>query len=150
MVQLSHLPMTTGRTKAFDYTDLFGKMMPLLLNMFVTAFLPRSTRLLIPWLQSVSAVTLEPKTIKSVSAFTFSLLFTVKTGWHDPGFLMLNFKPVFSLSCFILLKSTTVLSKGTAGNYICPWLDHWFHWQFFISQWQMDQSHSWRLIVAAA
>ena len=150
MVQLSYLPMTTGRTIALTIWTFFGKMMPLLLNMFVTAFLPRSKRLLISWLQSLSAVILEPKTIKSVTAFTFSLLFTVKTGWHDPGVLMLNFKPVFSLSCFILIKSTTVLSQGTTGNYICPWLDHWFHWQFFISQWQMNQSHSWRLIVAAA
>ena len=146
MVQLSHLYMPTGRTIALTIWTFVGKMMPLLFNMLVTAFLPRSKCLLISWLQSLSAVILESKKIKSATPFTFSLLFTMKTGWHDLGFLMLSFKSVFSLSCFILIKSTTVLSQGTAGNYIGPWLDHWFRWQFFIPRWQMNQSHSWRLI----
>ena len=42
------------------------------LSRFVTAFWPRSNRLLISWLQSPSAVTFEPKEKKSVTAFTFS------------------------------------------------------------------------------
>ena len=52
-----------------------GKMMSLLFNMlfrFALAFLPRSKCLLISWLQSSSAVILEPKKIKSVTAYTFS------------------------------------------------------------------------------
>ena len=62
--------MTTGKTIALTRWTLVGKVMSLLFNMlsrFVTAFLPRSKNLLISWLQSVSALILEPKKIKSVS-----------------------------------------------------------------------------------
>ena len=55
MVQLSHLYMTTGETIALTIRAFVGKVMSLLFNMlsrFVIAFLPRSKRLLIPWLQS--------------------------------------------------------------------------------------------------
>ena len=70
MVQLSHLYMTTGKTVALTGQTLVGKVMSLLFNMlsrFVIAFLPRSKHLLISWLQSSSAVILEPKKIKSVT-----------------------------------------------------------------------------------
>ena len=63
-VQLSHLYMTTGKTKALTRWTFVGKVMSLLLNMLsklVITFLPRSKRLLISWLQSPSAVILEPK-----------------------------------------------------------------------------------------
>ena len=69
MVQLSHPYMTTGRTIALMIQILVGKVMSLLFNMLsrlVIAFLPRSKFLLISWLQSPSAVILEPKKIKSV------------------------------------------------------------------------------------
>ena len=72
MVQLSHLYMTTGKTKALTIQTFVHKVMFLLSNMpsrFVTAFLPRSKRLLISCLQSPSAVILEPKKRKSVSVF---------------------------------------------------------------------------------
>ena len=62
-VQLSHPYMTTGKTKALTRRTLVGKVMSLLLNMLsklVITFLPRSKRLLISWLQSPSAVILEP------------------------------------------------------------------------------------------
>ena len=65
-VQLSHPYMTTGKTIALTRRTFVGKVMSLLLNMMsslVTTFLPRSKRLLIPWLQSPSAVILEPKKI---------------------------------------------------------------------------------------
>ena len=55
---------------SFDYMDFVGKVMSLLFNMlsrFVIAFLPKSKHLLISWLQSLSAVILEPKKIKSVT-----------------------------------------------------------------------------------
>ena len=72
MIQLSLPYMTAGKTLTI-YT--FGdKMIALLFNIlskFVIAFLPRSMRLLISWLQSPSAVILEPKKIKSVTVFTF-------------------------------------------------------------------------------
>jgi len=67
-VQLSHPYMTTGKTIALTRWTFVGKVMSLLLNMLsrlVINFLPRSKRLLISWLQSPSAVILEPKKIKS-------------------------------------------------------------------------------------
>ena len=70
IVQLSHPYMTTGKTIALTRWTFVGKVMSLLLNMLsrlVIAFLPRSKRLLISWLQSPSAVILEPRKIKSVT-----------------------------------------------------------------------------------
>ena len=70
MVQLSHPYMTTGKTTALTRWNFVGKVMSLLSNMLsrlVIAFLPRSKRLLISWLQSPSAVIVEPKKIKSVT-----------------------------------------------------------------------------------
>ena len=67
-VQLSHPYMTIGKTIALTRWTFVGKVMPLLFNMLsrlVITFLPRSKCLLIAWLQSPSAVILEPKTIKS-------------------------------------------------------------------------------------
>ena len=69
MVQLSHPYMTTGKTIALTRWTFVGKVMFLLFNMLsrlVIAFLPRSKCLLILWLQSPSAVILEPKKIKPV------------------------------------------------------------------------------------
>ena len=70
IVQLSHPYMTTGKTIALTRQTFLGKVMSLLLNMLsrlVITFLPRSKHLLISWLQSPSAVILEPKKIKSVT-----------------------------------------------------------------------------------
>ena len=67
-VQLSHPYMTTGKTIALTRRTFVGKVMSLLFNMLsrlVITFLPRSKRLLISWLQSPSAVILEPPKIKS-------------------------------------------------------------------------------------
>ena len=75
IVQLSLLYMTTGKTVALTRRTFVGKVMYLLFNMlsrFVIAFFPRSKHLLISWLQSLSAVILEPKKIKSVTVSTFS------------------------------------------------------------------------------
>ena len=69
-VQLSHPYMTTGKTIALTRQTFVGKVMSLLLNMLsrlVITFLPRSKHLLISWLQSPSAVILEPKKIKSLT-----------------------------------------------------------------------------------
>ena len=69
MVQLSHPYMTTGNTRALTLQTFVSKVMSLLFDMLsrlVIAFLPRSKHLLIKWLQSPSAVILEPKKIKSV------------------------------------------------------------------------------------
>ena len=70
MVQLSYPYMTTGKTVSLTRCTIVSKLMSLLLNMlsrFVIAFLSRSERLLISWLQSLSIVILEPKKVKSVT-----------------------------------------------------------------------------------
>ena len=84
MFHLSHLYMTTGKTIALTRRIFVGKVMSLLCNMlsrFVIAFLPGSKCLLISWLQSPSAVILEPKKIKSLTVSTASHLFSMK--WWD-------------------------------------------------------------------
>ena len=81
MVKLSHPFMTTGKTTALTIRTFVGKVMSLLFNVlssFVITFLPRSKCLLIPWLQSPSAVILRPKKIKSVTASTFPPSFAMK------------------------------------------------------------------------
>ena len=75
MVQLLHPYVTTGRTKALTRRLFVEKVMSLLCNMLsslVITFLPRSKRLLISWLQSPSAVILEPPKIKSDTVSTVS------------------------------------------------------------------------------
>ena len=75
MVQRSHLYMTTGKRIALTIQNFVGKVMSLLFNMlsrFVIAFVPKGKHLLISWLQSLSAVILEPKKIKSVAVSIIS------------------------------------------------------------------------------
>ena len=70
IVQLSHPYMTTGKTIALTRRTFVDKVMSLLFNMLprlVITFLPRSKRLLISWLQSPSAVILEPPKINSLT-----------------------------------------------------------------------------------
>ena len=74
-VQLSHPYMTTGKTIALTSRTFVGKIMSLLFNILsrlVITFLPRSNCLLISWLQSPSAVILEPRKIKSATVSTVS------------------------------------------------------------------------------
>ena len=78
MVQLSHPYMTTGKTIALTRLTFVGEVMSLLFNMLprlVIAFLPRRKSILISWLQSPSAVILEPKKIKfhTVSIISLSI-----------------------------------------------------------------------------
>ena len=75
IVQLSHPYMTTGKTIALTRQTFVGKVISLLFNMLsrlVITFLPRSKHLLISWLQSPSAVILEPQKIKSDTVSTVS------------------------------------------------------------------------------
>ena len=70
IIQLSHPYMTSGKIIALTRWTFIGKVMSLLFNMLsrlIIAFLPRSKRLFISWLQPPSAVILESKKIKSVS-----------------------------------------------------------------------------------
>ena len=81
MVQLLQPYMTTGKTRALTKGTFVGKVIPLLFNMLsrlVIAFLLRSKRLFISWLQSPSAVILEPKKIKSIPVSIFPHLFAMK------------------------------------------------------------------------
>ena len=103
IVQLSHPYMTTGKTIALTRWTFVGKVTSLLFNKLSTlviAFLPRSKRLLISWLQSPSAVILEPTKIKSDTVST-----VFPSIWHEvmgPDamilvFWMFSFKPNFLL-----------------------------------------------------
>ena len=74
IVQFSHPYMTPGKSIALTRWTFVGKVMSLLSSMlsrFVIAFLPRRKHLLILWLQSSSAVILEPKKIKSLTVYIF-------------------------------------------------------------------------------
>ena len=95
IAQLSHPYMTTGNTIALTSQTFFGKVISLLFNMLsrlVMAFLPRSKRPWISWLQSPSAVILElKKKKKSISLFPlFSYIFAMK--WWDQMPWSLSFK----------------------------------------------------------
>ena len=109
MVQLAHPYMTTGKTIASTRRIFVGKVMSLLFHMlsrFVILFLPRSKHLLILWLQSPSAVILEPKNIKSLSVSIDSPSSHEVMGPDAMilVFWMLSFKPTFSLSSFTFIK----------------------------------------------
>ena len=89
-VQPSHPYMTTGKAIALTRWTFVGKVMSLLLNMLsrlVITFLPRSKRLLISWLQSPSAVILEPPKIKSDNAFPIYFPWGDGTRCHNLSFL---------------------------------------------------------------
>ena len=101
--------MTTGKTIAWTRWTFVDKVMSLLCNMLsrlVITFLPRSKCLLISWLQSPSAVILEPRKIVShcFHRFPIYLPWSDGTGCHDLVFWMLSFKPTFSLSSFTFIK----------------------------------------------
>ena len=95
------------------------------LSRFVIAFLSRSKHILISWLQSPSAVILEPKKIKSVTiSIFFPHLLAMK--WWDQMpmilvFWMLNFKPTLSLSSFTIIKRlfSSSLLHCHKGGIIC-------------------------------
>ena len=70
IVQLSHTYTTTGKTIALTRWTFVGKVMSLLFNRLSITFLPRSKHLLTSWLQSPSAVILDPPKIKSVTVST--------------------------------------------------------------------------------
>ena len=114
IVQLSHSYMTTGKTIALTRWTVVGKVMSLLFNMLsrlVITFLPRSKRLLISWLQSLSAVILEPRKIKSATVSTVSPSISHEVMGLDAMifvFWMLSFKPTFSLSSFTFIQVTFV------------------------------------------
>ena len=102
--------MTTGKTIALTRWTIVGKVMSLLFNMLsrlVINFLPRSKCLVISWLQSPSAVILEPPKIKSATVSTVSPSICHEVMEPDAmilDFWMLSFKPTFSLASFTFIK----------------------------------------------
>ena len=106
IVQLSHPHMITRKTKALTRWTLVGKIMSLLFKMLsrlVIAFLPRSKCLLISWLQSTSAVILEPPPPNTVChcfhCFPIYLPWSDGTGCHDLSFLNVAFSANFFTLC---------------------------------------------------
>ena len=96
VVQLLHPYMTTGKTIALRRWTFVGKVMSMLFNMFsrlVITFLPRSKHLLISWLQSSSAVILEPpkKVSRCFHCFPIYLPWIDGTRCHDLSFLNVEF-----------------------------------------------------------
>ena len=105
IVQLSHPSMTTGKTITLTRQTFVGKVMSLLFNMLsrlVIAFLPRSKRLLVSWLQSPSAVILEPPKIKSVTVSPSICHEVMGLDAMILVFWMLSFKWTFSLSMNVI------------------------------------------------
>ena len=108
IVQFSHPYMTTGKTIALTSWKFVGKVMSLLFNMLSTlfiTFLPRSKSLLISWLQSPSAVILEPPKNKAGHCFPFYLPWSDGTRCHDLHFLNVE------LTHFRLYKTNIWIQK---------------------------------------
>ena len=94
MVQLSHPCMTTGKTTALTRWNFVGKVMSLIFSMMsrlVITFLTRNKHLLISWLQSPSAVILEPPQNKVCHCFPIYLPWSDGTGCYDLIFLNVEF-----------------------------------------------------------
>ena len=95
IVQLSHPYMTTGKTIALTGQTFVDKVMSLLFNMLsrlVITFLPKSKHLLTSWLQSPSAMILEPRKIKSATVSNVSPSICLEVmGCHDLTFLNVEF-----------------------------------------------------------
>ena len=115
IVQFSHPYTTTGKTIALTRRTFVGKVMSLHFNMLsrlVITFLPGSKRLLVSWLQSPSAVILEPKKMKSDTVSAFSPPDCHEVIGPDAMifvFWMLSFKPTFSLSSSLWSRGSLVL-----------------------------------------
>ena len=140
IVQLSFPYMTTRKTVALTIQIFVGKVMSLLLNMlsrFVIAFLPKSMRLFISWLQSLSAVILESKKIKSVTASTFSP--SICHGVMGPEAMMLVFWMLsFQASFFTLFFSPSSRGSLVPFHFLpLEWyhLHIWDYWYFYQQFW---------------
>ena len=106
-VQLSYPYMTTAKTIALTRLTYVGKVMSLLFNMIsrvVITFLSRSKHLLISWLQSPSAVILEPPKIQSATVSLSIFHEVIGPDAMVLVFWMLSFKPTFSLPSFTFTK----------------------------------------------
>ena len=127
------------KTTALPRWTFVGKVMSLLFNMLsrlVITFLPRSKHLLISWLQSLSAVILNPQKIKSDTVSTVSPSISYELMGPDTMILvfwMLSFEPTFSLSSFTFIK------RLFSSSYFLPqgwcYLHIWHDWYFSRQSW---------------
>ena len=99
--------MMTGKAISLTRQTFFGKVMSLFFNILsglVIAFLPRSTHLLISWMQTSSAVILEPKKVKSITVSSSICHEVIGPDAMILLFSMLSVKPTFSVSSFTFIK----------------------------------------------
>ena len=128
MVQLSHPYRTTGKTIALTRWTFVGKVTSLLFNTLsrlVIAFLPRSKRLLISWLQSPSAVILEPPKIKSVTVSIVCPAICHEVMGPDAlilVFRMLNFKPALHSLLSLSSRGSSSSSLSSISVVSFPYL----------------------------
>jgi len=148
IVQLSHPYMTTGKTIALTRWTFVGKVMSLLCNMLsrlVITFLPRSKHLLMSWLQSPSAVILEPRKIKPATVSTVSPSICHEVMGPDAVILvswMLSCKPTFSLSSFTFIKRlfsfsslSAIMVVSSAYLLLLLLLSHFSRVWLFVTPW---------------
>ena len=140
MIQLLHPYMTTGETIALTMRTFVSKVICLFFNTlfrFVIVFPPRNKYLLISWLQSLSALTLEPKKIKSVTPSTFpTLLFAMK--WSDLMPWSWFFECLASCQLFYSPLSSSARSCLVPLHFLpLEWyhLHIWHCWYFFQQSW---------------
>ena len=137
IVQFSHAYLTIGKTVALTRGTFVGKVSLFnMLSRFVIAFLPRSKCLLISWLQSLSAVILEPKKRKSITVFIVSPSICHEVMGPDAMIFvswMLSLKPAFSLS------SSTFINRLFSSSLLSAigWchLHVWGYWYFSRQSW---------------
>ena len=130
--------MTNGKTIALTGQTFVGKVMSLLFNMLsrlVITFLPRSKRLLVSWLQSPSAVILEPRKIKSATVYTVSpsishevmgpdamiLVFWMLSLLFQVSFLCSHFLPLLTLAFLCLVISVCAHACSVLSDSATPW-----------------------------
>ena len=136
MVPLLYPYMTNGKTIALTMQTFVSKVLSLLFNMlsrFVIAFLPKDKSLLISWLQSLSAVILEPKKIEPDTVSTFPPSICHEVMGLDAMILvfsMLSFKPTFHspFSPSTRLFSSSLLSVWSHLHIWGCWYVSWQSW----------------------
>ena len=123
------------KNRSFDYMDVCWQRHVFAFNTlsrFVIVFLPRSKRLLISWLQSLSTVILEPKKIVCCCFHFIPIYLPWSDGpkCHDLSFLTLEFKPGFSLTSFTFIRGSLVPFGFLPLNwYHLHMRDYWYFFQ---------------------
>ena len=133
-VQRSHPYVTTGKTITLTRQTFVDKVMSLLFNILsrlIITFLPRGKHLLISWLQSPSAVILEPLQNKICHCFPIYCHEVMGPDAMILVFWVLSFKPTFSLSSFTFIKRLFSSSSLSAirGCHLHVWGHWYFSWQ---------------------